>query len=198
MTDGGDQLEIVLSELQAGRVVAIPTDTVYGLAVDPHREGATDELFRLKGRPDSLAVPVLLGAVADAPALGRLDERAAILVGQYWPGPLTIVVNRRPGVELDLGGDPSTIGLRCPAHAAVRALLTAGGPLAVTSANRHADSPCLRAADVRRVFGEAVVIFAGDTGQGRPSTVVSLVGSEFRLLREGAIPMSEIETLLGL
>jgi tRNA threonylcarbamoyl adenosine modification protein (Sua5/YciO/YrdC/YwlC family) len=198
VTERSDQLEVVLSELQAGRVVAIPTDTVYGLAVDPRREGATLDLFHLKGRPETFALPVLVDEAAEAAALGLLDERAAVLVAHCWPGALTIVVNRQPGVELHLGGDPSTIALRCPAHAAVRRLLAASGPLAVTSANRHADPPCLRVADVQRVFGGSLVVFDAEPGRGRPSTVVSLVGTDVRCLREGSVPMTEIEALLGL
>lgn len=186
-----------MAALRAGRVVAIPTDTVYGLAVDPRLPGATEKLFRAKERPEIFALPVLVGDPADAPALGLLDERAALLVGHYWPGPLTIVVKRQQGVVIDLGGDPSTIGLRCPAHAAVRRLLASSGPLAVTSANRHGEAPCLRAADVERVFGASIAVLDGGPARGRPSTVVSLVGSDVHCLREGSVLMSEIEALLG-
>jgi L-threonylcarbamoyladenylate synthase len=178
-------------------VVAIPTDTVYGLAVDPRLPGTTEELFRIKGRPDAFALPVLVGDAADAPTLGLLDERAAVLVAHYWPGPLTIVVKRQPFVVIDLGGDPSTIGLRCPAHAGVRRLLAASGPLAVTSANRHGEAPCLRAVDVQRVFGASVVVLDGGPSRGHPSTVVSLVNTDVECLRTGSVPMSEIEALLG-
>jgi L-threonylcarbamoyladenylate synthase len=196
VTAGSDQLGAVIAALQAGRVVAIPTDTVYGLAVDPRRPGATDGLFELKGRPETVALPVLIGDAGDAPALGLFDERAAVLVRQYWPGPLTIVVKRQPGVVFDLGGDPSTIGLRCPRHAGVRRLLATSGPLAVTSANRHGEAPCLRAADVERVFGASIVVLDGGSARGRPSTVVSLVGTDVVCLREGSVPISEIEVLL--
>jgi L-threonylcarbamoyladenylate synthase len=195
---GSHQFEIVLAALRAGRVVAVPTDTVYGLAVDPRLPGATNELFLVKGRPDTVALPVLVGDVADAAALGRLDDRAALLVGRYWPGPLTIVVKRQPGVAFDLGGDPSTIGLRCPSHVGIRRLFASSGPLAVTSANRHGEPPCVRAEDVLRVFGTTVSVLDGGVARGRPSTVVTLVGTDVGCLREGSIPMSEIETLLGL
>ncbi len=197
MKAGDDQLDVVINELRAGRVVAIPTDTVYGLAVDPHQKGTTEELFRLKGRPETFALPVLVGEAGDAASLGLLDERAAVLVARYWPGPLTLVVRRQPTVEFDLGGDPSTIGLRCPAHADVRHLLAASGPLAVTSANRHGQPPCLRAAEVHDVFGTSVVVFDSGPAKGQPSTVVSLVG-EVQCLREGAVAMTEIAALLDL
>ena len=197
MRAGSDQLDVVLRELQAGRVVAIPTDTVYGLAVDPSREGATDELFRLKGRPESVALPVLVGEAAEALALGIFDERAAALAAAYWPGALTIVLHRQPGVELDLGGDPSTIGLRCPGHAGVRRLLASSGPLAVTSANHHSEPPCHSPADVEDAFGDAIVVLDEGCARGRPSTVISLVGPDVLCLREGAVPMTDVEALLG-
>jgi tRNA threonylcarbamoyl adenosine modification protein (Sua5/YciO/YrdC/YwlC family) len=193
----GSALDTVLDALREGQVVAIPTDTVYGLAVNPHVHGTTEELFRLKDRPEALALPVLVGDAADAPALGLLDERAAVLVAEYWPGALTIVVKRQGGVVFDLGGDPSTIGLRCPAHAVVRHLLAVSGPLAVTSANRHGEPPCVRAGDVRQAFGGSIAILDGGPAAGRPSTVISLVGAHVECLREGSVPMSEIETLLG-
>jgi tRNA threonylcarbamoyl adenosine modification protein (Sua5/YciO/YrdC/YwlC family) len=192
---GSDELDAVIGALHMGDVVAIPTDTVYGLAVDPSRHEATDKLFDLKGRPHASALPVLVGDPAGALSLGMLDERAALIVAQYWPGALTIVVRRQPGVAFDLGGDSSTIGLRCPAHATVRRLLTTAGPLAVTSANRHTGAPCLSADDVRRVFGTSVVVLDGGRTGGRPSTVVSLVGAGVECLREGAVPMHEIAAL---
>lgn len=196
MTARADQFDDALEALRAGLVVAIPTDTVYGLAVDPSRAGATEELFRLKIRPATLALPVLVACAADALALGMLDERAAALVAEYWPGALTLVVNRQPGVVFDLGGDHSTIGLRCPAHAAVRRLLAATGPLAVTSANLHGADACVNAKDVTRVFGTSMVVVDGGPMRGRPSTVVSLAGAGVQCLRQGSVAMHDIEALL--
>ncbi|MGD0083320.1 MAG: L-threonylcarbamoyladenylate synthase [Acidimicrobiales bacterium] len=192
-----DGFEEALVALRAGQVVALPTDTVYGLAVDPRLEGATAELFRLKGRPETFALPVLLGDGADAWQLGVPDRRAVALAARYWPGALTIVVFRQPAVGFDLGGDPVTIGLRCPADATARRLLSASGPLAVTSANAHGAAPCRSAEEVRRVFGAGVHVLDGGPSVGQPSTVVSFVGDGVACLRQGSIPMGEIDEVLA-
>jgi len=193
------ELDEALVALRAGQVIALPTDTVYGLAVDPRVEGATAELFRLKGRPDTLALPVLVGDVADAWLLGVPDRRAVALAARHWPGALTIVVLRQPGVGLDLGGDPLTIGLRCSAHPLARRLLTAAGPLAVTSANELGGQPCRSAEEVRRAFGILLPVLDGGPSSGEPSTVVSLTGdgAGVDVVRQGSISIGEINEVLA-
>ena len=182
--------------LAAGEVVAIPTDTVYGLAVDPHQLSATDRLFGLKARPDTVALPVLVAARTTAERLGMFDARAASLVERYWPGALAIVMRRQATVRFDLGGDPATVGLRCPAHPVALELLTRAGPLAVTSANTHGGQPSRSAAEVLASLGESLLVVDGGVCAGEPSTVVSLA-AELACLRQGAIPMSEIEQALS-
>ena len=184
-----------VAALAAGEVVAIPTDTVYGLAVDPRPPSATGRLFAVKGRPETVALPVLVADVTTAGQLGVLDERAARLVERYWPGALTIVVGRRH-VSFELGGDPATIGLRCPDHPVALRVLGASGPLAVTSANRHGERPSRSAAEVVAAFGETLLVLDGGLCDGEPSTVVSISSDRVACLREGAIPMREIELAL--
>jgi L-threonylcarbamoyladenylate synthase len=185
------------ARLRAGEAVGIPTDTVYGLAADPSSAGGTDRLFQLKGRPPAVALPVLVGDAEAAARLGSLDERACRLVERYWPGPLTLVVPRQLGVAFDLGGDPSTVGLRCPAHPVALSLLRLTGPLAVTSANLHREPPCVRPGEVAAAFGESLAIVDGGTCDGVPSTVVALGNDSLACLRQGAIPIAEIEELLS-
>src|SRR3954468_12745678 len=123
--------------LEAGLVVAIPTDTVYGLAADPFRPGATDRIFEAKKRPRDVELPVLVADVEQALSLCAQELVAAgarRLMERFWPGPLTLVLPRRPGLDADLGSDDLTIGVRCPAHVVARTLCARVGPLAVTSA----------------------------------------------------------------
>jgi L-threonylcarbamoyladenylate synthase len=183
--------------LMAGAVVAIPTDTVYGLAVDPRRRGATDLVFALKRRPANLELPVLVADLAQADALAGPDGLSALarhLADLFWPGSLTMVLSRRPGVDWDLGGDGRTIGLRCPAHSVVHRLCRSVGPLATTSANRHGQPPITTATALAQEFGDGIALVVdGGECEGAPSTVIDLTGEAPRCLREGAVPWSAIE-----
>jgi L-threonylcarbamoyladenylate synthase len=197
-------IEQAVEALRDGRVIAVPTDTVYGLAVDPSVPGATEALYRIKGRPEASALPVLVGSHHDAETLGVFDRRGIALVERYWPGALTVVVARLPAVSFDLGGDRATIGLRHPAHALICELLVASGPLAVTSANRHGEEPLTTAEAVAAAFGQPgraltadLLVVDGGLCRGRPSTVVALTGPEPMVLREGAIGALELFSLLG-
>lgn len=180
--------------LADGRVVAVPTDTVYGLAADPTQPEAVAELFALKGRPEDVPLPVLVaGPEQVAQVAGELEVAAAELAARFWPGPLTLVVPRRPGFMVDLGGPAAarqTVGVRRPDHPVVVALCELLGPLAVTSANLHGRRPATSAAEVVDVVaGSASPVLVLDAGtcDGEPSTVVECRGPASRCLREGAL-----------
>lgn len=180
--------------LAQGLPIAIPTDTVYGLAVDPFRPGATDRIFAAKRRPRDVSVPVLVSGVEQALSLATaVPARARELMDRYWPGALTIVIPARPGMGADLGDDDLTVGVRSPAHPVPLALCAALGPLATTSANRHGEPPMTTAAEVDATFGNALpMVLDGGVCAGAPSTVVDCTGEELKLLREGRIPWAEL------
>lgn len=187
-----DQFDAVVGALRAGRVVAIPTDTVYGLAVDPAAPGATARLFALKGRPADVPVAVL---VSDAEQAARLADpvpaSARDLMRDHWPGPLTLVLPRRTGVDLDLGHPPTTVGIRCPDEPLVRRIAAAVGPLATTSANRHGEPTPPTAAEVAALFGDGVaVVVDGGPRPGAASTVVDCTGPEPVVLRQGRLVLT--------
>lgn len=189
-----------VAALAAGAVVGVPTDTVYGLAADPTRPGATAALFALKRRPETFELPVLVAGMdqADALAARGLPPLAGALAEALWPGALTIVVERRPGLGLELGGDGRSIGLRCPAHDGVLALCRAVGPLATTSANVHGAAPCTCAEEVRRVFGDGVaVVVDGGRCDAPASTVVDVTGGQVRRLRPGAVSWTAVERVVS-
>jgi L-threonylcarbamoyladenylate synthase len=191
----GEDAEAIAAALRRGSVCAIPTDTVYGLAADPGRPGATEALFVLKGRPPGLALPVLVASAAQAEQLAGpagLSPAARALADRFWPGALTIVVRRRPHLDWDLGGDPATIGLRCPGHPLARRLCRRVGPLATTSANRHGQAPLVSAEEVRAEFGDSVAVLDGGRCDGAPSTVVDVCDGPPRLLRQGGVPWDEV------
>lgn len=191
-------IEAAAAHLRAGEVVAVPTDTVYGLCVALEVTKTSAPLFARKERPDAVAVPVM---VADLP--GALDlcgkassDALCVVGGAYWPGPLTLVVHRDPGYTVDLGGDPSTIGIRVPAHGGLRELSRLVGPLAVTSANLHGRSPCTTPAELGAVFGEGLFILDAGVCDGAVSSVIDLTGATPVVRREGPVTLAMVRSAL--
>ena len=185
--------------LAEGWPVGLPTDTVYGLAADPFRPGATDRIFEAKRRPRTVALPVLVTGREQALTLtDAVPDMAVVLMDRFWPGALTVVLPLRPGLGADLGDDEVTVGVRCPAHSVARAVCEVAAPLATTSANLHGRPTFTTAAEVASAFGASVpVVLDGGTCAGLPSTVVDCTGHEPKLLREGRIPWSEVLAALA-
>ena len=185
MTDVAAAVELI----NGGGVVGVPTDTVYGLAVDPFNEDALWTLFDLKGRPERKPIGLLVGSVEQAEELARIPDDVHELLEQHWPGALTIVVPVKVIVPDWVGdGSTRTIGLRMPDHPAILELLQATGPLAVTSANRSGEAETHDDAAGRAVFGELVDGYlAGECPGGMASTVVDLTGDGLKVLRQGPV-----------
>ena len=197
-----DQIQTAVDLLRRGGVVAIPTDTLYGLAADPLDEGAVRRIFRLKGRPAGNPIPLLLSDPEDLHRwAARIPESARRLTDRLWPGPLTLVLRRSEEVPDLVTGGGDTVGLRVPDHTVPRSISRLlGAPLTGTSANRTG-SPGLSTAHAVRceLSGEVDFVVDGVSGQdGRPSTVVDLSGDRPRILRLGAVSAAEIESLCGL
>lgn len=188
MTRVVDSAADAVVALRGGLVVGVPTDTVYGLAVDATLADAADLLGRAKGRPSEVPVQVLVSGLGQALSIGEWSADALRVAGRLWPGAVTLVVPRRPGVEMYLGGDGTTIGIRWPDHDLAVDLCARCGPLAATSANRHGEPPLETAVEVAEVFADEVaVVLDGGSCPGTASTVVDLTGDSPRLLREGAV-----------
>jgi tRNA threonylcarbamoyl adenosine modification protein (Sua5/YciO/YrdC/YwlC family) len=189
-----------IAALREGLVVAIPTDTVYGIAVDPFAPGATGRLFEAKRRPTDVRLPVLVNDVDQAERLAQVDDRAQALMERFWPGGLTIILRRQSGVDIALGNGAGvpTVGVRCPDHAVPRRLCAEVGPLATTSANLHGGPTPATAEEVRALFADAVaVVVDGGRCEGAPSTVVDATGSRPVLIREGSVPWSDVLGVAG-
>ena len=175
--------------LQAGALVAFPTETVYGLGADSRNAEALTRLTQVKGRDERKPFALLVPSLRQAEeAAGRFSRVALKLTRLYWPGPLTVVVPRRGG---------GSVGLRLPEHPITRALLAQGGfPLATPSANRSGNREPQTAQQVLEDFDGQIplILDGGPTRQGRPSTVVHLDPSgALKILREGIIPTAEIQ-----
>jgi len=194
-----DPIEDAVNAALDGRLIVLPTDTVYGIGTRPDQAAATARLFQAKGRPRSLELPVLVASVAAARGIAVFDDRAEALAGRWWPGALTLVLPRaEPSRTWDLGGDPRTVGVRMPHHPMALAVLALTGPLAVSSANRSAEPTGGDCDALARVFGDAVDVYLCE--DARParsaSTVVDLAHRELRILRSGAVTEQEIRTVL--
>lgn len=178
--------------------MVLPTDTVYGLAALPSVPGATDQVFVLKDRADSQPFAVLVDDVARA--LELVEPPTTVVcrwMEELWPGPLTLVLRRRPASRsLALGGDDATIGVRCPAHPFVRALAAAVGPVATTSANRHGEpSPTTASEAAASLVGPVTLVVDGGLSGTVASTVVDASappGTGWTVLREGAVPLARL------
>jgi L-threonylcarbamoyladenylate synthase len=179
-----EAFNMTLATLRRGGVVAVPTDTVYGLAAVPSDARAMSRLFALKARMDTKAIAVLVADIDQARALTTvtLDR-----FGRWWPGALTVVVPRREGVDLHLGGDDATVGVRCPDSVFVRRLAQELGPLAATSANLAGEPPLTTAGAVAAAFPELTLVVDGGRLEGSASTVVDATVEPPRVLREGAL-----------
>ena len=193
--DDPDALPVAAAALQAGRPIVLPTETVYGLAALPAVAGATAALFALKDRPGDVPLAVLVASAAQVDAIaGPMTVAAQRLAARWWPGPLTLVLRRRPGFDADLGGAATdTVGVRCPDHAFVLALAEMTGPIAATSANRHgAPTPPTAVEAAAALAGPVAVVVDGGRCAGRPSTVVDCTGDEVRIVREGALAAEDV------
>ncbi len=133
-----------VTALRAGRPVVLPTETVYGVAALPGDPSAVEELFERKGRAGERLVAVLVADLEAARCIAVVDAMFEVLAAAFWPGPLTIVARRHPEADLHLGDGSSTVGVRCPDHDLVGAILAEVGPMSTTSANRSGQpTPCL-------------------------------------------------------
>jgi L-threonylcarbamoyladenylate synthase len=188
--------------LRAGRIVAFPTDTFYGLAVDPASEAAVRDLFRLKGRPADLAVPLIASSIAQVEALGGPWSPAMkTLARTFWPGPVSLIHEAPAEMVRDIHGGAGTIAIRVPDHRVARALAEAfGAPITATSANRSGAPPA-ESADALTSLAEdpeVLVVDGGRTPGGAPSTIVDARGEPPVLVRAGAVAWNRVlESLQG-
>jgi L-threonylcarbamoyladenylate synthase len=195
-TDGEHAAVAAAAEaLRSGGIVILPTDTVYGLAARPDAPDAVQAVYRAKGRPSGMHLPVLAASVDQVSALGvAFGTAASVLAARWWPGPLTLAFAFEPGAGRPawLAGRDE-VAVRVPDHAFVRALLRRTGVLVVTSANPHgADTPLTAAAASASLGGAVDLVVDGGALTEVPSTLVNLVGRAPVVEREGAIPSGVI------
>ncbi len=183
-------LDLAARLIQAGQVIAAPTDTVYGLVCRVDDPQAIRRLYAVKERPAEKALPVLLAGEEQLPqVVAELPPLARALMARFWPGPLTLVLPARPGLPAVLTGGGATVAVRVPDHPFLRALARRAGPLASSSANRSGEPPARTAQEVLAQLAGRIplVVDGGEAPGGVASTVVDVTGPTPRILREGPV-----------
>lgn len=178
--------------IRAGGVIAVPTETFYGLAADFRNESATARIFEIKGRPANMQLPLVAASLEQViEVFGPIDERSAKAAERLWPGPLSLVLTaNQPPATIN-----PTVAVRVPGHDFVRRLCDrAGTLLTATSANKTGEPPAQTAVEVVAALGDRLdlVIDGGTTPGGKPSTIADLRGSQPRLIRDGAVAWDDV------
>ena len=197
-----DRIAYVAKSLAAGHVAALPTDTFYGLAVDPVNLRAVDRIYEIKARARHKPLSLLIADTAQAYGVAReIDTAFDRLAERFWPGPLTIVVKAGTRLPLRVTANTGNVALRVPDAPIARALVASlGVPITATSANLRGMPECTDAHFVRAQLGDQIplIVDGGPTARSTPTTIVDLSGggNHWMILREGAIPTHEIALAL--
>jgi L-threonylcarbamoyladenylate synthase len=189
-----------ISALRGGRLVVLPTDTVYGLGADAFDSAAVTALLSAKGRGRDMPVPVLVGSWHTIEGLVYTVPQAATeLIRAFWPGALSLVVRQAPSLQWDLGDAQGTVMLRMPLHPVAIDLLREVGPMAVSSANISGRPAAVTIDEARHQLSDLVAVYldAGPSAQQAASTIVDLTGADPRILRSGPVTADAIASVLG-
>jgi L-threonylcarbamoyladenylate synthase len=189
-----------ISALKNGRLVVLPTDTVYGLGADAFNSEAVAALLAAKGRGRNMPVPVLVGSWTTIDGLVySVPPQARLLIEKFWPGALSLVVRQAPSLSWDLGDANGTVMLRMPLHPVAIELLREVGPMAVSSANLSGQPAAVTGQDAQNQLGRLVDVYqeAGPAAQQAASTIVDLTGPVPKVLRQGPITAEQIAGVLG-
>ncbi|ONI72303.1 threonylcarbamoyl-AMP synthase [Kribbella sp. ALI-6-A] len=199
----GDELapayRAAVDAIEAGDLVVLPTDTVYGLAADAFKADAVQRLLDAKGRGRDMPPPVLISVVESLDALATdVPEAGRKLCEEFWPGPLTVICHAQGSLMWDLGDTHGTVALRVPDHENTRELLSRTGPLAVSSANLSGQPAALDVYDAEEQLAESVAVYldGGEVTGGQPSTIVDLTGEVPHVVRIGALSMQQIRKVV--
>lgn len=196
-----DSIAAANAAVKSGRLVVMPTDTVYGIGADAFDSRAVAALLAAKGRGRDMPVGVLVGSWNTIEGLVySVPDSARELIRAFWPGALSLVVRQAPSLQWDLGDARGTVMLRMPLHPVAIDLLRQTGPMAVSSANVSGRPPATTAQEAQRQLGDLVDVYldGGTAEQQAASTIVDLTGAAPKLLREGPVSVEAVARVLGL
>jgi len=197
--DRESAIEAASLAIQRGELVVMPTDTVYGVAVDAFDPAAVSALLAAKGRGREMPPPVLVSAVTTIDALAvNIPAYARALIEAFWPGPLTLVCHQQSSLQWDLGDTRGTVAVRMPDHDIALEILERTGPLAVSSANLTGRPAATDADQALEMLGEevAVIVDGGPSPRAEASTIVDATGAQGRILRRGALSLEQLNKVL--
>jgi L-threonylcarbamoyladenylate synthase len=187
--------------IRRGQVVGVATDTFYGLAADPFNLSAIEEIYRVKGRPEDRALPILVNSIEQAMTLARdVPPLFLTLAQKFWPGALTLLVDASHRLPLKITANKRRAALRWPGSAVIGALIEQwGAPVTGTSANLSGHPSCSNAEDLMMQLGDRIplILDSGETGALLSSTIVNLTDRGWHVVREGLISEQEIERVLA-
>jgi tRNA threonylcarbamoyl adenosine modification protein (Sua5/YciO/YrdC/YwlC family) len=197
--DRESAIEAASLAIQRGRLVVLPTDTVYGIGADAFDPVAVRNLLEAKGRGREMPPPVLVSSATTLDALAvRIPGYARALVEEFWPGPLTLVCHQQTSLQWDLGDTRGTVAVRMPDHEVALEILERTGPLAVSSANLTGMPAALDADHAEEMLGDKVevIVDAGESPGGLASTIVDVTGDQGRVRRRGALSLAALTAVL--
>ena len=199
----GDELapayRAAVDAIEAGDLVVLPTDTVYGIAADAFKADAVQRLLDAKGRGRDMPPPVLISVVDSLDALATdVPDAGRKLCEEFWPGPLTVICHAQTSLMWDLGETQGTVALRVPDHENTRELLSRTGPLAVSSANKSGRPAALDVYDAEEQLQDSVAVYldGGAVSGGEPSTIVDITGDTPHVVRLGALTLAQLRAVV--
>ncbi|TCC62207.1 threonylcarbamoyl-AMP synthase [Kribbella pittospori] len=199
----GDELapayRAAVDAIEAGDLVVLPTDTVYGIAADAFKADAVQRLLDAKGRGRDMPPPVLISVVESLDALATdVPDDGRTLCQEFWPGPLTVICHAQTSLMWDLGETKGTVALRVPDHENTRELLSRTGPLAVSSANKSGRPAALDVYDAEEQLEDTVAVYldGGTATGGQPSTIVDITGDTPHVVRLGALSLEQLRAIV--
>jgi len=192
-------LDLVAEDITNGELVVYPTETVYGVGTNIFDEAAVKKLYIAKNRPFDMPLSVAVSDRKMAEEIAFVDERAGRLFDVFLPGPLTIIIKKRPNVPDIVTSMSDKVGIRIPDHPVPMGIIKKAGPIITTSANLHSHSDAVRMEEAEKDLGSSIKTYidCGPCTLGKPSTIVWLMGNKTEIIRQGAITKKQIEDVLN-
>ena len=192
-------VESIVTELKAGKLIVYPTETLYGLGANAFDESAVKHVFVIKKRPFDMPLSVAVSSIEMLESVAVLDKTSRKLAQKLMPGPITLIITKKPNVPDIVTSGSDEIGIRMPDHPLALQIIKRAGPITSTSANLHSKPDPTTVGSMVKEFGDSIntYIDCGKTKLGKPSTIVAVHDGEIEIIRSGVVTKKEIEAALN-